>query len=354
MGPPPTTIAILHSFTAMPPRPSLNPLLSTLFLQLPASLRTLPCQHGITQRRTIKSILKPPPKPNRFDQSASHGAPEALSRRKVLARKSYTIPQRTGLLATKKGHVSMYDAETGRRMPATVLQVDRCQVVSYKTMERHGYWAVQVGSGYRRPENLTRPELGHLARCEMSPKDEVVEFRVKDGKGLSVPLGAELKPDWFSIGQFVDCKSRNKGKGFAGVMKRHGMSGQPASHGQSLTHRTLGSAGGSQGSGSRVHPGKRMAGRMGGVIHTVQNLKVLMTDAEKGILVVKGLVSGPKNTYVRVQDSKKMPWQAKTLGLKSGEELEVPKLESWRPKATIEELVAAVDLGDAASQEARA
>jgi large subunit ribosomal protein L3 len=135
----------------------------------------------------------------------------------VLERKSYTIPQRTGLLATKKGHVSVYDPETGRRMPATVLQIDRCQVISYKTMDQHGYWAVQVGSGYRRPDNLTRPELGHLAKHEMAPKDEVVEFRVKNAKGLQVPLGGELKPDWFGVGQFVDCKSRNKGKGFAGV-----------------------------------------------------------------------------------------------------------------------------------------
>lgn len=102
-------------------------------------------------------------------------------------------------------------------MPATVLQVDRCQVLSHKTADRHGYWAVQVGSGYRRPDNLTRPELGHLAGCGVSPKDEIVEFRVKDGRGLVVPVGGELRPDWFTIGQFVDCRSKNKGKGFAGV-----------------------------------------------------------------------------------------------------------------------------------------
>jgi large subunit ribosomal protein L3 len=198
----------------MRPRPSLNVLLSPLFLQLPASIRTIPCH---TQRRTIKSILKPPPKPTRFDQSARNGAPEALSRKKVLERKSYTLPQRTGLLATKKGHVSIYDPENGKRMPATVLQVDRCQVISHKTMDKHGYWAVQVGSGYRRPDNLTRPELGHLARYEMAPKDEIVEFRVRNEAGLHVAVGSELKPDWFSIGQYVDCRSRNKGKGFAGV-----------------------------------------------------------------------------------------------------------------------------------------
>jgi large subunit ribosomal protein L3 len=200
---------------AMPPRPSLNVLLSPLFLQLPASIRTTIPQH--TQRRTIKSILKPPPKPNRFDQSARNGAPEALSRKKVLERKSYTIPHRTGLLATKKGHVSIYDPETGRRMPATVLQVDRCQVISHKTMDKHGYWAVQVGSGYRRPDNLTRPELGHLARQEIGPKDEIVEFRVKGASGVEVKVGSELRPDWFAVGQCVDCRSKNKGKGFAGV-----------------------------------------------------------------------------------------------------------------------------------------
>lgn len=134
-------------------------------------------------------------------------------------------------------------------------------------------------------------------------------------------------------------------------MKRHGMSGQPASHGNSLTHRAMGSAGGSQGSGSRVHPGKRMAGRMGGVEHTVQNLKVLMTDVEKGILVVKGLVSGPKNAYVRVQDSKKMPGQTKALGLRMGEDLEVPKLEAWGSRVKLQDLVAAAELGSTAVSE---
>ncbi|KIV99246.1 50S ribosomal protein L3 [Verruconis gallopava] len=342
----------------MPPRPPINILLSALYLQLPAPLRTLPCQ---AQRRGIRSILKPPPKPNRFDQSAHHGAPEALSRSKVLERKSYTIPQRTGLLAIKKGHVSIYEPDTGRRMPATVLQVDRCQVISYKTLDKHGYWAVQVGSGYRKPKNMTRPELGHLANYKISPKDKIVEFRVKDSKGLQVPIGSELKPDWFTVGQYVDCRSKNKGKGFAGVMKKHGMSGQPASHGQSLTHRTLGSAGGSQGSGSRVHPGKRMAGRMGGIMHTVQNLKVLMTDSEKGILVVKGLVSGPKNSYVRVQDSKKMPDQVNKLGLKMGAELEVQPAKvltstgEASPEAGLvaEQLMATEALDSGAAPEAR-
>ena len=108
-------------------------------------------------------------------------------------------------------------------------------------------------------------------------------------------------------------------------MKRHGFGGQPASHGQSLAHRIPGSTGGSQGSGSRVIPGKKMPGRMGGELHTVQNLRVLMTDTEKGILVVKGLVSGPRNSHVKVYDSKKMPWQVNDLGLSMGENLSVPR-----------------------------
>jgi large subunit ribosomal protein L3 len=137
-------------------------------------------------------------------------------------------------------------------------------------------------------------------------------------------------------------------------MKKHGMSGQPASHGQSLTHRTLGSAGGSQGSGSRVHPGKKMAGRMGGVMHTVQNLRVLKTDAEKGLLVVKGLVSGPRNAYVQVYDSKKMPWQVKMLGLKMGEELEVPEPVLWKKGADFADLAATAAFEEGAVVEARA
>ncbi|KAF2431842.1 mitochondrial 54S ribosomal protein YmL9 [Tothia fuscella] len=294
----------------MPPRTPLSwGTIPSLFL-LPPSPRSMPCQ---SQRRTIRSILKPPPKPSRFDQSAKK-VPAALSVSSSLNRKSYTLRQRTGVLATKKGMTALYDIESGKRTPCTVLQLDRCQVVSVKTREKHGYYAVQVGTGYRSPHNINRPLLGHYLVNEVAPKKKLVEFRVKGKEGLP-PVGEELKASWFKVGQFVDAKSQNRGMGFAGGMKKWGWSGQPASHGNSLTHRAMGSAGGSQGSGSRVHPGKKMAGRMGGIQHTVQNLKVLQVDEENGIVVVKGCVSGPKKCLVEIQDAIKKPWQTVDLTL---------------------------------------
>lgn len=159
--------------------------------------------------------------------------------------------------------------------------------MTVKTPEVHGYYAVQIGSGYRHPSNVTKPMLGHFAKCEVSPKQDVVEFMVRNEKGLLEP-GTILSPKWFAVGQYVDVWAKNKGKGFQGGMKRWGFGGQPASHGNTKTHRAMGSAGQSQGGGSRVLPGKKMAGRMGGVSHTVQNLKVVGVDEDLGIVLVKG------------------------------------------------------------------
>lgn len=228
------------------------------------------------------------PKQNRWNQLP--GLPVLTSsHRGALERKlkADTLPLRSGALAIKKGMTAVYDEETGKRTPCTVLQIDRCQVVSHKTRPEHGYWAVQVGTGFRHPSNVTRPELGHYARYEVAPKKKMFEFRVRDGTGLPTQ-GSLITPTWFLEGQFVDVRAKGKGKGFAGVMKRHGMGGQPASHGQSLTHRTMGSAGGGQGSGSRVLPGKRMPGNMGGERVTVKNLRVLKVDEENGLVVVNG------------------------------------------------------------------
>jgi large subunit ribosomal protein L3 len=111
---------------------------------------------------------------------------------------------------------ALYDAETGVRTPCTVLQLDRCQVVSHKTKQKHGYYAVQVGCGWRHPSNITRPMLGHYATNKVSPKKELVEFRVRGSEGLP-PVGIELKASWFVVGQYVDAKSQNRGMGFAGV-----------------------------------------------------------------------------------------------------------------------------------------
>jgi len=225
------------------------------------------------------------------------------SRAAALARRQ--LPARTGVLAYKKGMTAIYLPD-GSRVPATVLQLDRVQVTAVKDRQTHGYWAVQVGLGWRNPNNITRPMLGHYENCGVAPKKLLREFRVQDEKGLLAP-GTQINADHFLVGQYVDVRADSKGKGFAGGMKRWGWRGQPASHGNSLTHRAMGSAGQSQGGGSRVLPGKRMAGRMGGQQHTVQNLKVLHVEPELGVVVVNGAVSGPKGCVVELQDAIKKP-----------------------------------------------
>jgi large subunit ribosomal protein L3 len=203
----------------------------------------------------------------------------------------------------------MYDPETGKRTPCTVLQMDRVQVVAHKTRQKNGYWAVQIGAGWKHPSNVTRPLLGHFAGAGVSPKRHMAEFRVKDEQGL-LPLGVSIGPEWFVEGQFVDARANCRGMGFEGGMKRHNFKGQGASHGNSLAHRVMGSSGGSQGSGSRVHPGKRMPGNMGGQQVTVQNVKVLKVDTEKGIVVLNGCIAGPDGCVVKIQDAIKKPWPA--------------------------------------------
>lgn len=216
--------------------------------------------------------------------------------------RSDTLPLRTGALAIKKGMTAIYDAESGQRIPCTVLQLDRNEVVSHKTRKQHGYYAVCVGSGSVNPKNVTKPMLGHFSVQGVSPKRHLQEFRVRGRDGL-LPVGEEIRANWFMEGQFVDTRSNCKGKGFAGPMKRWGFHGQDRSHGQSLSHRSHGSLGQGQGGGSRVYPGKKMAGNMGGQRNTVQNLKVLQADAENGVVVVSGK-STPSDglCWVAVQD----------------------------------------------------
>lgn len=228
------------------------------------------------------------PKPNRFNEG--HGLPTLLSTQKAAFQRRIdadTLPLRTGALAVKKGMTAIYNRETGERIPCTVLQLEQNQVVSHKTRKQHGYYAVCIGSGVQQEKNVSKPMLGHFSAQGVSPKRHLQEFRVRDARGL-LAVGELVKADWFMEGQFVDARSNCKGKGFAGVMKRWGFHGQNRSHGPSLSHRSMGSAGQSQGGGSRVYPGKKMAGNMGGQRNTVQNLKVLQTDAEKGIVLVHG------------------------------------------------------------------
>lgn len=235
-----------------------------------------------------------PPKHSNYDSRPGlpllKSTPAAALERKI---KADVLPLRTGALAIKQGMTAIYDQETGKRTPCTVLQLDRVQVISHKTLETHGYWAVQVGAGWKKPQRVTGAMLGHFSTAGVSPKRWVQEFRVKDGSGL-LGVGEEITADWFQVGQFVDARSDTKGKGFAGVMKRHGFHGQDRSHGVSLTHRSMGSSGPGQGGGSRVYPGKKMAGNMGGQRNTLQNLKVLKVDSENGIIVVHGML--PEST----------------------------------------------------------
>lgn len=260
--------------------------ISKLYLQLPPTFLIPRLQVSYVPIRGIKSISTP--RPNRFNRGQDLPLLESTTAA-ALERKARTTPLRTGALGIKKGMTAMYDKDTGRRYPCTVVQLDRVQVVSHKTREKHGYFAVQVGSGWKHPSNVTRPLLGHFATNGISPKRHLVEFKVLDKRGL-LAIGQTIGASWFKEGQYVDARANCRGMGFAGVMKRHGFKGQPASHGVSLTHRSMGSAGQSQGGGSRVYPGKKMAGRMGGQQVTTKSLKVLKVDEEKNILVLNGRI----------------------------------------------------------------
>jgi large subunit ribosomal protein L3 len=197
--------------------------------------------------------------------------------------------------------------DEGRKIPVTILQLDRTQITHVKTKSEHGYNAVQVGAGLRQPRNVTKAMLGHFARATVFPKQRIAEFRT-----LHPPTSAEdargtlLTASHFKPGQYVDIRSVSKGKGFAGVMKRYGFKGLRASHGVSISHRAAGSMGQSQDPG-RVLPGKKMAGRMGGKRVTVQNVKIVEVDEEAGTLMVKGPVPGPKDSWIMVQDAIKKP-----------------------------------------------
>lgn len=253
-------------------------------LQLPPPFLLPRAAFGLVPKRGIKSISTP--RETRFTRGKGLPPLEA-STAAALERKWYTTPLRTGGLGTKKGMSAVYNTETGRRQACTIVQMDRVQVVAHKTRQRNGYYAVQVGSGWKHPSNVTRSELGHYAGHGVSPKRHLVEFKVRDERGL-LGIGQMIGAGWFQEGQYIDVRANSRGMGFAGGMKRHGFKGQGASHGVSLTHRSMGSSGQSQGGGSRVLPGKKMPGRMGGHQVTTQNVKVVKVDEEKGIVVLNG------------------------------------------------------------------
>ncbi|MBI1775023.1 MAG: 50S ribosomal protein L3 [Proteobacteria bacterium] len=208
---------------------------------------------------------------------------------------------RTGLIARKVGMTRLFTDE-GEHVPVTVLQVEGCQVVAQRTKEKDGYTAVQLGIGKAKVKNVPKAMRGHYAKAKVEPKRKLVEFRV-DPDGL-VAVGAELSAEHFIAGQFVDVTGTSIGKGFAGAMKRWNFSGLEASHGVSVSHRSHGSTGNRQDPG-RTFPGKKMAGHLGHERVSVQNLKVVSTDAVRGLIMVRGAVPGAPGGWVLVRDAVK-------------------------------------------------
>ncbi|MDP6031415.1 MAG: 50S ribosomal protein L3 [Alphaproteobacteria bacterium] len=223
---------------------------------------------------------------------------------------------RSGLIVRKLGMSRVFDS--GVHVPVTVLQVDDCQVVSVCTEEKNGYSAVQVGAGTAKVKNVGKAMRGHYAKAKVTPKHRLVEFRV--GPDALLDVGTAFSADYFTPGQYVDVRGVSIGKGFAGSMKRHNFAGLRASHGVSVSHRAHGSTGQCQDPG-RVFKGKKMAGHMGAKQVTVQNLKVVATDAGRGLIMVKGAVPGAKSGYLKIFDAEKKPTFDPEVAAKKAEEV---------------------------------
>ncbi|MFI5013649.1 MAG: 50S ribosomal protein L3 [Hyphomicrobiales bacterium] len=208
---------------------------------------------------------------------------------------------RSGIIAQKVGMTRVF-TDAGEHVPVTVLKVDHCQVVAHRTVEKNGYTAVQLGIGKAKVKNVSRAERGHFAVAKVEPKRKVAEFRV--APDALIPVGAEITADHFVAGQFVDVTGTTTGKGFAGGMKRWNFGGLRASHGVSISHRSLGSTGGRQDPG-KTFKNKKMAGHLGVDRVTTQNLRVVQTDVERGLILVEGAVPGVKGGWIQVRDAVK-------------------------------------------------
>ena len=206
-----------------------------------------------------------------------------------------------GLLGKKLGMTQLWN-EDNRLVPVTVIEVGQNVVTQIRSEETDGYAAVQIGFGAIDPRKVTKPLTGHFEKAGVTPRRHLVELRTSDAADYSA--GQELAADTFEAGTTVDVTGTTKGKGFAGVMKRHGFHGVSSSHGAHRNHRKPGSIGGCATPG-RVFKGMRMAGRMGGVRQTTQNLTVQSVDAARGLLLVKGAVPGPRGGIVLVRTASK-------------------------------------------------
>jgi len=208
---------------------------------------------------------------------------------------------RSGVIAQKLGMTRIY-TDAGEQVPVTVLRLDGCQVVAQRTEEKNGYTALQLGAGLAKVKNTTQAMRGHFAKASVEPKRKLVEFRV-DPSNL-IDVGAEITADHFVVGQYVDVTGTSIGKGFAGAMKRWNFGGLRATHGVSVSHRSPGSTGQRQDPG-RTFKNKKMAGHMGAERVTTQNLKVVRTDVERGLILVEGSVPGAKGGWIVVRDAVK-------------------------------------------------
>jgi len=214
-----------------------------------------------------------------------------------------TEQQRTGLVAQKVGMTRLFNGD-GDQVPVTVLKIDECRVIAHRTVDTNGYTALQIGVGAAKVKNVSKAMRGHFAAAKVEPRKKVVEFRVTPD--ALVDVGAEITADHFVAGQQVDVTGITIGKGFAGGMKRWNFGGLRATHGVSVSHRSLGSTGNRQDPG-RTFPGKKMAGHMGAEQVTTLNLKVVSVDADRGLIMVKGCVPGSAGGWVLVRDAVKLP-----------------------------------------------
>ena len=208
---------------------------------------------------------------------------------------------RSGLIAQKLGMTRIY-TEEGVVVPVTVLKVDNCQVVAQKTSDKDGYTALQLGAGIPKIKRLTKAERGHFAVAKVEPKRKLKEFRVSPDN--VIPVGAEISVEHFVPGQFVVVTATSMGKGFAGGMKRWNFRGLRATHGVSVSHRSIGSTGNRQDPG-KVFKNKKMPGHLGAETVTTQNIVVVKTDLGRGLIMVKGSVPGVKGAWVSVRDAVK-------------------------------------------------
>ncbi|WP_309748118.1 MULTISPECIES: 50S ribosomal protein L3 [Rhodobacterales] len=256
---------------------------------------------------------------------------------------------RSGIIAKKLGMTRLF-MEDGKQIPVTVLQMENLQVVAQRTSERDGYSAVQLGAGAAKVKRTSAAMRGHFAAAKVEPKRKIAEFRVSPDNLIEV--GEEIIADHYFEGQFVDVSGTSIGKGFAGAMKRWNFGGLRATHGVSVSHRSHGSTGQCQDPG-KVFKGKKMAGHMGSARVTTQNLQVIKTDSERGLLMIKGAVPGSKGGWVTVKDAVKKPFPDSAIlpaALRSAAAAAAKAAEEAAAEAAAEEAAAA----EAAAAEAAA